>query len=407
MKIAVVGAGAAGIMAALSASKGGMQVVLFEHNPSIGKKLLVTGSGRANLSNENLDPSLYHCDDPEWMAEFLNHFGMAELKELFEKLGILTINTDDGWLYPLSQSAHAVVEIHKERLEEAGVDLRLDAEVEWFSLKEGQFELKFNQNGEQQKEAFDALVLAAGGKSYPDLGSKGTLFPVLKSLGHTVLPINPALGPIFAELGVFKALKGQRFDAVTSIYLEGERLASSYGNLIITEKGFNGPGVMNLSHHVALHPGKVLELQVNFLSTFWEGLAEELADLENAQGSLRSLLLRALNPKAVDFFLEQAKIPQKTKLKVLQGEQLLQLLRIASDNRFKISAAGDFKNSQTKVGGVPVKEVDPESFESTIIPRLYLVGETNNVAGPCGGYNLHYAFGSGFLAGKALAGSNT
>ena len=407
MKIAVVGAGAAGIMAALQASKGGMQVVLFEHNPSIGKKLLVTGSGRANLSNENLDPSLYYCDQAEWMAEFLDHFGIAELKELFEKLGIPTFNTDDGWIYPLSQSAHAVVEILKERLEEARVDLRLASEVEWFSLNEGQFELKFNQNGELQKESFDALVLAAGGKAYPDLGSKGTLFPVLKSLGHTLLPINPALGPIFAELGVFKALKGQRFDAVTSIYLEGERLASSFGNLIITEKGFNGPAVMNLSHHVALHPGKELELQVNFLSTFWEGLAEELADLEKAQGSLRSLLLRALNPKAVDFFLDQAKIPPKTKLKALQGEELVQLLRIASDNRFKISVAGDFKNSQTKVGGVSVNEVDPESFESKIIPRLYLVGETNNVAGPCGGYNLHYAFGSGFLAGKALAGSNT
>ncbi|MBP7213957.1 MAG: aminoacetone oxidase family FAD-binding enzyme [Anaerolineaceae bacterium] len=407
MKTAVIGAGAAGIMAALQASKGGMQVVLFEHNPSIGKKLLVTGSGRANLSNENLDPSLYHSDDPDWMAAFLNHFGFAELNELLEKLGIPTIKTDDGWLYPLSQSAHSVVEILKERLEEAGLDLRLASEVEWFSLKEGQFELKINQNGEQQKESFDALILAAGGKAYPDLGSKGTLFPVLKSLGHTVLPISPALGPIFAELGVFKALKGQRFDAVTSIYLEGERLASSYGNLIITEKGFNGPGVMNLSHHLGLHPGKELELQVNFLGPFWEGLAEELADLEKAQGSLRSLLLRALNPKAVDFFLEQAKIPPKMKLKALQGEELLQLLRIASDNRFKITGAGDFKNSQTKVGGVPVNEVDPESFESKIIPRLYLVGETNNVAGPCGGYNIHYAFGSGFLAGKALAGSNT
>lgn len=407
MKTAVIGAGASGIMAALQASKGGMQVVLFEHNPSIGKKLLVTGSGRANLSNENLDPTLYHCDDPDWMATFLKSFGFTELNELLEKLGIPTIKTDDGWLYPLSQSAQSVVEILKERLEEAGIDLRLTSEVEWFSLNEGRFELKINQNGEEYKEAFDALVIAAGGKAYPDLGSKGALFPVLKSLGHTVLPISPALGPIFAELGIFKALKGQRFDVVSSIYLGDERLASSYGNLIITEKGFNGPGVMNLSHHLGLQQGKELTLQINFLAPFWEGMAEDLADLEKAQGSLRGLLLRALNPKAVDFFLDQAKIPATTKLKALQGKELLQLLRIASDNRFKIIGGGDFKNSQTKVGGVSVNEVDPESFESKIIPRLYLVGETNNVTGPCGGYNLHYAFGSGFLAGKALAGSNT
>ena len=188
-------AGAAGLWQPYASLKGGMQVVLFEHNSSIGKKLLVTGSGRANLSNENLDPCLYHCDDPEWMAEFLNHFGMAELKELFEKLGILTINTDDGWLYPLSQSAHSVVEILKERLDEAGVDLRLDTEVEWFSFKEGQFELKINQNGEQKKESFDALVLAAGGKAYPDLVQRER-FSRFSKAGHTVLPISPALGPI-------------------------------------------------------------------------------------------------------------------------------------------------------------------------------------------------------------------
>ena len=158
MKTAVIGAGASGIMAALQASKGGMQVVLFEHNPSIGKKLLVTGSGRANLSNENLDPTLYHCDDPDWMTTFLNSFGFAELNELLEKLGIPTIKTDDGWLYPLSQSAQSVVEILKERLEEAGIDLRLTSEVEWFSLNEGRFELKINQNGEEYKEAFDGGV---------------------------------------------------------------------------------------------------------------------------------------------------------------------------------------------------------------------------------------------------------
>ena len=248
--------------------------------------------------------------------------------------------------------------------------------------------------------------MAAGGKAYPELGSKGSLFPAIAGLGHTVESLSPALGPIFVDLGAFSALKGLRFDAVTSIYLEGERLASTFGNLIVTEKGFNGPGVMNLSQFVGLHPWGELELQVNFLAPFWEGMAEELADLENARGSLRGLLLRALAPKAVDFFLSQAGIGPETQIKAVEGEQLLRLLRVATDNRFKVKGAGDFKSSQVTVGGVPVSEVDPISFESKLIPGLYLVGESNNIAGPCGGYNLHYAFGSGILAGKHLVSSN-
>jgi predicted Rossmann fold flavoprotein len=403
MRIAVIGAGAAGIMAALQAAPGVGELSLFEHNQTIGRKLLVTGSGRCNLSNDAVDPSLYYCQDPEWISSFLDTFPVADLRDVFDKLGIPTFKTDDGWYYPLSQSAQAVVEILKERLDEADLRLRVATEVEWFSLKEGRFELKLNWNGQKTTEYFDKLVVAAGGKAYPELGSKGVLFPALKSIGHTVEELTPALGPIYVDLGAFSALKGLRFDAVTSLYLDGERLGSTFGNLIVTEKGFNGPGVMNLSHFVALYPGRNLELQVNFLAPFWEGMAEELADLEKARGSLRALLLRALAPKAVDFFLSQATIPAETPIRQVEGEQLLRLLRVATDNRFKVKGAGDFRNSQVTIGGVPVNEVDPNSFKSTLVPGLYLVGESLNISGPCGGYNLHFAFGSGILAGKHLA----
>ena len=405
MKIAVIGAGAAGIMAALPAApvtQAGGTVSLFEHNQTIGRKLLVTGSGRCNLTNDALDPSLYHCADPEWMASFLDRLGVAELRDWLERLGIPTFKTDDGWYYPLSQSAQSVVEILRERLEEAGILMRVATKVEWFGLKDDQFELKLNWNEQKTVERFDKLVVAAGGMAYPDLGSRGSLFSSLERAGHTIETIIPALGPIYVELGAFKALKGLRFDAVTSIYKDGERLGSTFGNLIVTEKGFNGPGVMNLSHYVGLHPGKELQLQVNFLAPFWEGMAEELADLEKAKGSLRGLLLRALPPKAVDFLMSQAELDPGTPIKGVEGEQLLRLLRVATDNRFKITGAGDFRNSQVTVGGVAVGEVDPLTFESRLVPGLYLVGETNNVAGPCGGFNLHYAFGSGFLAGKHL-----
>lgn len=403
MKIAVIGAGAAGILAALNAASGLGQVTLFEHNASIGKKILVTGSGRCNITNDAVSPAAYHCADPEWITQFLDHFGVAELKDNFEKLGIPLYKTEDGWYYPLSQSAQAVVAILEERLSESPVKLRVATEVEWFSLQDGQFVLKLLHEGQQRTESFDGVVLAAGGKAYPDLGSRGQLFGALEKLGHQVEPKKPALGPIYVDLLAFKQLRGQRFDAVCSLYADGERLASTYGNLIVTEKGFNGPGVMNLSHLVSLYPDKTLELQVNFLGPYWEGMAEQFVDPKRARRSIKGLLLQSFSPKTVEFFLNQARLNPTVSIESLNESELLGLLRVATDNRFKITGAGDFGNSQVSVGGVAVSEVDPISFESTLIPKLYLIGETNDVIGPCGGYNLHYAFGSGILAGKHLA----
>ncbi|MGI5881315.1 MAG: aminoacetone oxidase family FAD-binding enzyme [Syntrophomonadaceae bacterium] len=403
MKIAVIGAGAAGIMAALSLARVDAQVTLFEQNPRIGKKILVTGSGRCNLSNESVCAEAYHCADTEWMGIFLENYGIPELKDCFEKLGIPLIKTDDGWYYPLSQSAQSVVAILEERLLESAVKLRVATKAEWFSQDEGGFKLKLNQNSEQYTQYFDRLIVAAGGKASPNLGSKGELFPALQAIGHQVLPKEPALGPIYVDLQEFKQLKGQRFNAICSLYADGERLHSTFGNLIITDKGFNGPGVMNLSHLVALNPDKQLELQVNFLGPYWEGMAEQFVDPIKARRSLRGLLLHAFTPKASAFFLEQAKIQSQTAIDKLDEAQLTNLLRVATNNRFNVTGAGDFTNSQVSVGGVPVSEVDPHSCQSLLIPGLYLVGETNDVIGPCGGFNLHYAFGSGFLAGKHLA----
>jgi predicted flavoprotein YhiN len=135
-------------------------------------------------------------------------------------------------------------------------------------------------------------------------------------------------------------------------------------------------------------------------------MAEQFADPGKASRSIRALLLQTFSPKAVDFFLSQAIIQAESHLDALDETRLKNLLRVATDNRFKITGAGDFSSSQVSVGGVPVGEVDARTCQSLLVPGLYLVGETIDVAGPCGGYNLHYAFGSGILAGKDLAGNN-
>ena len=404
MNIAVIGAGPAGLMAAIQAAEGGGRITLFEHNPNIGRKLLVTGSSRCNLSNDAVEAAAYYCEDPTWMETVLGVFGVEEFRRALDRLGIPTQKTDDGWYYPRSQSAQAVAEVLGEALAERGIELRVATHISQIFYENEAFQLQVTGLGLNQTESFDRLVLGAGGKAYPELGSRGELFGSLEKLGHTVKPLQPALGPIFTELGAFKQLKGQRFDVLVSIWRGEEKLGQTTGNIIINQDGFNGPGVMNLSHLVALHPGADLSLQVNFIAPFWSDLADILTGQVAHPCSLRAGLLRYFSPKAADFFIRQAGLDPAAKLNALSEGQIRKLLGVTAEAKFRITGAGSFKNSQVSVGGVRVGEVDPLSMESKLISGLYLVGETLDVAGPCGGYNLHFAFGSGYLAGTHLAG---
>ena len=391
-------------MAAIQAAEGGGRITVFEHNPNSGRKLLVTGSSRCNLSNDAVAAAAYYCEDPTWMEAFLGVFGVEEFRRALDRLGIPTQKTDDGWYYPRSQSAQAVVEVLGEALAERGIELRVATHVNRLSTKNNLFEVTVTALGLHQTESFEKVILGAGGKAYPELGSRGELFGALENLGHTVRPLVPALGPIFAELGAFKELKGQRFDVLASVWRGEEQLGQTTGNLIINQDGFNGPGVMNLSHLVALPPGADLTLQVNFIAPYWSDLADILTGQVAHPRSLRAGLLRYFSPKSADFFIRQARLDPSAKLNTLTEEQIRQLLEVTAEAKFRITGAGSFKNSQVSVGGVRVGEVDPLSMESRFVAGLYLVGETLDVAGPCGGFNLHFAFGSGYLAGTHLAG---
>ena len=404
MDIAIIGAGASGILAALEAArKRSHRVVLFEKNPSIGRKLLVTGSGRCNVSNDSVKPQAYTCADEGWTSKLLNNFRVTELCTLFAQLGIPLQKTDDGWHYPLSESAHSVVEILQENLLARRVELRVATAVTAIQKQEegSGFVLSLNDGETISTEHFDALVVACGGTAYPTLGSDGNFFNQLAALGHIILPSLPALGPIYVQLGGFKALQGLRFDANTCILRGGEVLGESRGNVIVTEKGFNGPGVMNLSHLVSTHPNEQLELSLNLAkpaqAAFEEGLATSML-------SVRAFLLGFFPPKMVDAFLEMGELKPELRVESLTLRQWERLVRLLSNQTFEVTGCGNAMVSQVSVGGVPVTEVDADTLESKLVPGLFLVGETLDAVGPCGGFNLHFAFATGAKAGWALAG---
>lgn len=404
MTIAVIGAGASGITAALQAAWNGAAVTLLEGNATVGRKILVTGSGRCNITNDAATAAAYTCADPAWMETLLGRFGVREVLAMLSDIGIPVHKTSDGWYYPLSDSAHTVVNAFSSALELAGVTQYHLARVSSIRLSEKGFLVRFSRDGNEEEKPFERVIVSAGGRAYPTLGSRGELFPVLERLGHTVLPNRPALAPLLVDLGNLKPLQGVRMNVGVTLWDGSQRLASTTGNLIFTEWGLNGPAVMDISHHVSAHAWSELELSLNLLAFFQEEFDRLLAQKRASPMPLRVFLGAFFPPKVATTYLKNARLPEEVPFCEVRDNALDRLIDALSDTRLPVKGVRDFQYCQISAGGVPVSEVDPQTLESRRVKNLFLTGETLDVVGPCGGYNLQYAFSSGALAGMAAAG---
>jgi len=246
----------------------------------------------------------------------------------------------------------------------------------------------------------DSLVVAAGGQAYPTLGSRGDLYPQLERLGHTLRPVHPALAPVVADVRSFHKLQGVRLDAVAQIWQAKTLLGQTTGNLIFTQWGFNGPAVMDLSHLVSTRAGKNLTLVLNLLPGEMElRLRQLLAQKRREPIPLRVLLGAVLPPKVPAWVLAAANLPVDLPMQSVSEPVLEDVLHRLMHLSASVQGVRGFEFAQVSTGGVPLAEVNPETMESNMVPGLYLAGETLDVIGPCGGFNLQFAFSSGAAAG--------
>lgn len=403
MTIAVIGAGASGMAAALQAAWKGASVTLFERNETVGRKLLVTGSGRCNITNDAAAADVYTCADTRWMRTLLHTFGVSDVLAMLTDMGIPVHKTSDGWYYPLSDSAHTVVDAFSSALNVAHVTLRGSTRVSTIHVSGNGFVVRSLFDGKEQQEEFDRVIVSAGGKAYPSLGSRGELFAELKRLGHTVLPLRPALAPLLIDLGILKPLQGVRLDVGATLWNGSTQLASTKGNLIFTQWGLNGPAVMNLSHQVSAHSQTKLELSLDLLAFFQSEFDHLLAQKRKSLMPLRIFLGAFFPPKVVFTLLKIAHVSGDTPLCEIPDHTMQHMVEQIQNTRLPVNGVRDFEFAQISAGGVPVTEVDPLTLESLRVNGLYLTGETLDVVGPCGGFNLQFAFSSGALAGRAAA----
>lgn len=398
MQIGIIGAGASGLCAAIQSKQLGMDVHLLDANASPGRKLGATGSGRCNISNQQAAAMQYFTDDQNALQKCFAKISSVQVLTFLEACGIPTTASQDGWIYPQSYSAANVVDILMDDLKH--IDLHTSTLITEITRTTDGFILHSADPALQYR--CEKLILACGSPANPQLGSRAILYDSITRLGHTILPVRPALSPIETDPAPFHKLQGVRLDAGVELRHENKPVAQNIGNIIITQWGLNGPGVMDISHWI--DPGKPdsYQLKIDFAPRCGGEIERALSAAKNAGRSLQALLKAYLPAKVVDFLLRQTRLEAHLHCGDMHQSQKEGLLHAIHNQIVAVRGVRGFKFAQASTGGVPLGEIHPATMQSKRCPGLFFAGEIVNVLGPCGGFNLHWAFLSALIAANGL-----
>ena len=391
MDIIVIGAGAAGLMAAIIAAEGGARVRLLERNDKIGKKILVTGNGKCNLSN--LDTSLEHyiSHDADGLREIFDAFSFQDTQKYFERCGIV-LKSRNGWLYPYCEQAQAVVSVLERKAREMGVSIKTRENVTSIQKEENGFTVYT----ETWHYAADRVILTTGGpaSSVEGSGKEGMLLAA--DLGHHLYDPLPALVPLRIKEKKYCAWAGTRMDAAASLYIDGNLNGRELGEIQFADYGISGIAVFQLSIAAvqAVRAGKKAEIILDLFPQYTENELQEL--LDNRRNTLKISREEDLFVGLLPDRMIKALITKKPK-------DAAAYARLFKELKVTVQDAHSFERAQVASGGISLADIDTKTMQSRKIPGLYFAGEVLDVCAHCGGYNLQWAWSSGALAGRSAA----
>ncbi len=404
-RIAIIGGGASGMAAAIAAAQTDRtaQVTVIEHKQQLGKKILVTGNGRCNLTNRYMMPDCYRGENQNFVETLLTDFGWQDTVRFFETLG-LPVKMRGDYVYPRSDQASSVLKVMTRRLKELKVSKILDTHVtDVIHSKKG-----YVIRAGKKEYLAEKVILACGGKAAAVQGSDGSGYAIAKSLGHRIVPVVPALVQLKVKDHPLAKASGVRTDARVSVCVDGCLQAEDQGELQITAYGISGIPVFQISRYAALglYQKKPVQVSVNFMP---EMSAKELTDffqkrtvyLKNQNAE--EFLLGCFPEKLICPILWQAAIRRDTSVSRLTHHELSRLVSVCQRMVLTISDTNGFDSAQVCAGGVATEEINPGTMESFLHSGLYIAGELLDVDGICGGYNLQMAFASGITAGRNAA----
>ena len=438
--VAVIGGGAAGMMAAIEAARAGAIVTLIEKNPQLGKKLATTGNGRCNYTNLDMEDQIggkFRGFHPEFAAPALDALPPEAVLDWFRAIGVEP-RFRGSYVYPNSDQASAVVDALREELHRLSVKVHYNAEVKSIQRVDADAEVsaaKASMPGKaasasEMREKMDAgyfmiqctdavvkadrVILAAGSKAAPKTGSNGDGYFIARKLGHTIVPYVPALCGIRCAGDAFRALAGIRTEAVLELVIDGHSVDREAGELQLVDYGISGIPVFQLSRYAAyaLQEGKKAAVYINFLPGFTNE-AEDPRECalrlyrqrqERLAGrKMESFFTGLLHQKLGQLLLRMASVRPELPVAELSEKQLRSLASLSVRFKAECVEMNGFLQAQVVAGGVDTTEVDPGTMASRLVPGLYFAGEVLDIDGICGGYNLQWAWASGFVAGRHAA----
>ena len=403
MIIGIIGGGASGMAAAITAARNpNVQVLLFERQARVGKKLLATGNGRCNLTNLYANNQGYHGEDASFARYALSAFPVDATLQWFRSLGLFTVTEESGKVYPYSDQANSVVDVLRFALEKQNIALYTGFDVKKVR-RDGE---GFLIQSDDQTIRCDRLIVACGGLAGTRLGGSMSGYKLLSQLGHKSTRLRPALVQLKSGWGGIGGLKGVRANCHITILKDGQLHAQSTGEIQFTDYGISGPVVFEVSRDTCNGSGDWSAV-IDFLpDCAAPDLFAEICRRRQTALSSDELLTGILHNRLGRVLTRAAGIKDQRAVSELTEVQLESVCKAVKAFELELTEPMGMDSAQVTAGGVRTSEFDPETMQSKLVPGLYACGEVLDIDGDCGGYNLQWAWSSGYLAGSC-AGKDT
>lgn len=412
MKVVVIGGGPAGMMSAISAAKSGDKVVLLEKNNILGKKILITGKGRCNITS-SLDIDDFINNIPgngRFLYSAFENFDNKDIIELLKKEGVSVKEERGNRYFPTSDRAEDVRMALERETKKAGVDIKLNSKVCGIEVADNRVKSVVLENG---KIDADKIILATGGKSYPLTGSNGEGYEIAKNLGHTIKDVRGSLVPLIADKSVCSRLQGLSLRNVGIILYDAEKdkkIYSDFGEMLFTHFGVSGPTILSSSAHLLRYKDVdkkisnekiVLKIDLKPALSFEQLDARILRDFTEVKNKqFKNSLDKLLPKKMIDVVIDKSKINPEKHVNEITREERMNLIKLLKCFEIRIDGFRPVDEAIVTAGGISVKKINPKTMESKLVSGLYFAGEIIDVDAYTGGFNLQIAYSTGFTAGK-------
>lgn len=402
-QLIVVGAGASGLFAGAIAASMKVNTLILEHTDNIGKKLLSTGNGKCNMTNFALDKNMYYCQDNSFIDSVISSYGYRELIQTFKELGLIT-RERDGYVYPYSEQAAAVRNILENSCKLYGARIKCNCNILGISKIDDCFEVSTSIGIYQAKK----VLIATGGKTFAKSGSDGSGYKLVKALGHKVTKTVPALSSLICHEKYYKHISGVRVKCSIMLFDKDKLISRDEGELQLTDYGISGIPVFNISRQAAyiLKEGRKPYVIIDFMKEYNIHELKNLIVYYKMQFKERGILEQMsflINKKLAEMLIKLSGIRTDKCMGGLTDEEIDILVVNIKHYKSFIANIKGYDFAQVTAGGVDVSEINPATMESKICRNLYFAGEIIDVDGRCGGYNLHFAWASAYIAAMAIS----